>query len=120
MNHTRRNAFKLAAVALAIAGIGVAVQAHADDDYDSLREGKVVTSTNASSVNELLIYAPSRRGLEQVQRVSTQGREPEPVWGRREPLPSAAVVAMRSRLTRLVTRSPRLRSAETASPWPRS
>lgn len=75
MNHTRRSVFKLAGVALAIAAISLGAHAHGDDnDYDNLRYGKVFTSTNAPSVNELLVYAPTRRGLELVQRVSTQGQ----------------------------------------------
>lgn len=77
MNTTRRNTFKLLGLALALAGIGLSAGASADNDdnEDGFRSGKVFTSTNAVSANELLVYATSKGGQLSLQtRVATQGQ----------------------------------------------
>ena len=70
--HSRRRfAFQLTGVALALAA---ASTAFAQDDA-SFREGKIFTSTNASSSNELLVFAPASGGdLTLVGRVATGGQ----------------------------------------------
>ncbi len=67
----RRFAFRLAALALALA----AAPAFASDDDSSLREGKVFTSTNATGNNELLVFAPAATGdLALLARIATNGQ----------------------------------------------
>ena len=74
MTPTRRNAFRLLGLVLAIGGIGLPASAH-DDDDDGFRAGRVFTSTNAVSGNELLVYSAPRDGTLALQaRLSTQGQ----------------------------------------------
>ena len=74
MTPTRRNAFKVLGLVLAIGAIGLPAAAH-DDDDDGLRAGRVFTSTNAVAGNELLVYAAPRDGTLTLQaRLSTQGQ----------------------------------------------
>ena len=75
MNTTRRHAFKLLGTALALACTVIpAVADNAGDDDDGFRSGKVFTSTNAASGNELLVYATGQSGDLSLQaRLATQG-----------------------------------------------
>jgi 6-phosphogluconolactonase len=80
MNHPKRNTFKLLGLALAMSGISaisaVSLPAFAagDDDDDGFRAGKVFTSTNAVTGNELLVYSAGKNGLLSLQtRLATQG-----------------------------------------------
>jgi 6-phosphogluconolactonase len=73
MNFQRRHTFKLLSLTLALSAAFPAL-AHHDED-DSLRSGKVFTSTNSTSGNELLVYAPADNGgLNLMLRVPTQGQ----------------------------------------------
>lgn len=73
MNTPRRHIFKLLGLALAVSAAFPALAHH--DDEDGLRSGKVFTSTNSTSGNELLVYAPSSAGaLNLLMRVPTQGQ----------------------------------------------
>lgn len=75
MKHTRRHAFKILGLTLAIGSLGLPALAHDDDDNDGYRAGRVFTSTNAVSGNELLVYDASRGGILTLQtRLSTQGQ----------------------------------------------
>ena len=78
MNTTRRHTFKLLGLALAMAGLGsLALPAGATGDWDDdgFRFGKVFTSTNAVSANELLVYDAGTDGTLTLQtRLSTQGQ----------------------------------------------
>jgi 6-phosphogluconolactonase (cycloisomerase 2 family) len=78
---SRRRSFKLLGVALALVGsLPVTLSAHAMGDeghegHDSLRSGKVFSSSNSSSGNELLVFEPGDDGmLHVVARVATQGQ----------------------------------------------
>lgn len=76
MTPTRRNAFKILALSLALGGLGLPAAAHGDDDDEdpSYRSGRVFTSTNAVAGNELLVYAAPRDGALTLQaRLATQG-----------------------------------------------
>ena len=77
MKHTRRHAFKLLGITLALGGLGLPASATYEDDDDdtaSFRSGHVFTSTNAVAGNELLVYAAPAGGALSLQvRLSTQG-----------------------------------------------
>ena len=74
MKHTRRNAFKILGLALALGGLSLPA-AHGHDDDDDDRAGRVFTSTNAVAGNELLVYAAPRDGAITLQaRLATQGQ----------------------------------------------
>lgn len=75
MTPTRRNAFKILALGLALGGQGLPAAAHGDDEDDGYRTGRVFTSTNAVAGNELLVYAAPRNGALSLQaRLATQGQ----------------------------------------------
>ena len=76
MKHTRRHAFKILGLCLAISSIGsFSGLAAAHDDDDGNRAGRVFTSTNAVAGNELLVYATAPGGSLTLQaRLSTQGQ----------------------------------------------
>jgi 6-phosphogluconolactonase len=76
MKHTRRNAFKILGLVLALGGPTLPAVAHGhDEDDDGYRAGRVFTSTNAVAGNELLVYAAPRDGALTLQaRVATQGQ----------------------------------------------
>src|SRR5256885_13173104 len=75
MRHTRRDAFRMLGLALAFASLGQPAAAHEGDDDDGFRAGKVFTSTNAVSGNEVLVYDASRDGALSLQaRLSTHGQ----------------------------------------------
>ena len=76
MKHTRRHAFKILGLCLAISSIGsFSGLAAAHDDDDGNRAGRVFTSTNAVAGNELLVYAAAPGGSLALQaRLSTQGQ----------------------------------------------
>lgn len=59
MKHTRRNAFKILGLVLALGGTALLVAAHGHDD-DGFRAGHIFTSTNAVAGNELRAYAALR------------------------------------------------------------
>lgn len=74
MKHTRRTAFKILGLTLAIGSLGFATAARADDD-DGFRAGRIFTSTNAVAGNELLVYASAPGGMLSLQaRFDTQGQ----------------------------------------------
>ena len=76
MRQARRSTLKVAVLALAIGGLGLATSARSDDDDDDegLRSGMVFTSTNAVTGNEVLVYAsPDTSGLAFRTRVATRG-----------------------------------------------
>jgi len=74
MQHSRRNAFKILGLALALTGLGMPAAAHGDDDDDGFRAGRVFTSTNAMAGNELLIYGATRSGALTLEaRLATHG-----------------------------------------------
>ena len=75
MKHTRRTAFKILGLTLAIGSLGFATAARADDDDDGFRAGRIFTSTNAVAGNELLVYASAPGGMLSLQaRLQTQGQ----------------------------------------------
>lgn len=76
MHPTRRNTFKLAGLALALTSMALPTMASDDDgDDDGFRAGKVFTSTNSPTGNELLVYAPGSTGQLVLQtRLATQGQ----------------------------------------------
>ena len=75
MNTTRRHTFKLLGLALAMAGLGLPAHATGDWDDDGFRAGKVFTSTNAVSANEVLVYDAGKDGKLTLQtRLATQGQ----------------------------------------------
>ncbi|MDO9314581.1 MAG: beta-propeller fold lactonase family protein [Burkholderiaceae bacterium] len=75
MNQTRRNAFKILGLTLALSGLSLPAMAHGQDDDDGYRAGRVFTSTNAVAGNELLVYAAPRDGALSLQaRLATQGQ----------------------------------------------
>jgi len=75
MKHTRRNAFKILGLVLALGGLSLPAAAHGHDDDDGYRAGRVFTSTNAVAGNELLVYAAPRDGALTLQaRLATQGQ----------------------------------------------
>jgi 6-phosphogluconolactonase len=77
MRHTRRDAFKMLGAGLAFASLGRTAAAHGydHDDDDGFRAGKVFTSTNAVSGNEVLVYDASRDGtLTPRTRLATRGQ----------------------------------------------
>ena len=75
MNTTRRHTFKLLGLALAMAGLGLPAHASGDWDDDGFRAGKVFTSTNAVSANEVLVYDADKDGKLTLQaRLATQGQ----------------------------------------------
>lgn len=75
MKHTRRHAFKILGLTLALSGLGLPAAAHGDDDDDGNRAGRVFTSTNAVAGNELLVYAAPRNGALSLQaRLATNGQ----------------------------------------------
>lgn len=72
MNNSKRNTFKL--LALALGAVSLPAFASGDDDDDGFRAGKVFTSTNAVAGNELLVYSAGKNGQLTLQtRVATQG-----------------------------------------------
>jgi 6-phosphogluconolactonase len=74
MKHTRRTAFKILGLTLAIGSLGFAAAARGDDD-DGFRAGRIFTSTNAVAGNELLVYASAPGGMLSLQaRLDTQGQ----------------------------------------------
>ena len=78
MKPTRRHAFKVLGLALAISSLslpGVALaHDHGDDEDDGFRADKVFTSTNAVAGNELLVYANTGSGLSLLSRLATLGQ----------------------------------------------
>ena len=79
MSHTRRHAFKILGLCLAISSIsgfsGTAAAHDDNDDDDGSRSGRVFTSTNAVAGNELLIYATAPSGaLAPQARLAMQGQ----------------------------------------------
>ena len=74
MNPTRRHAFKVLGIALAICSLSLPAFAHGEDD-DGFRTDKVFTSSNAVAGNELLVYAAAGSGALTLQtRIATQGQ----------------------------------------------
>ncbi len=77
MKHTRRHAFKILGLCLAVSclgGLSGLAVAH-DEDDDGFRAGRVFTSTNAAAGNELLVYAAASGGTLTLQaRLATQGQ----------------------------------------------
>lgn len=80
MTFQRRDAFKRAGLALALASLSLPTIAEHrgdeddDEDDDGHRHGRVFTSTNAVAGNELLVFAAAHQGgLGLVARVATQG-----------------------------------------------
>ncbi len=72
MKSTRRNAFKILGLTLALGGLSLPVAASDDDGF---RAGHVFTSTNAVAGNEVLVYAAPREGALTLQaRLATQGQ----------------------------------------------
>lgn len=75
----RRHAARLLTLAVALAGIGHAASAHDDDGDDAegrggLRSGKLFSSSNSPSGNEVLVYSRSATaGATLLGRVATQG-----------------------------------------------
>lgn len=70
----RKFSFELLGLAVALAAAASPALAH-DDDDDSLRSGKVFTSTNATGNNELLVYTTMHGGaLSLLARVATNGQ----------------------------------------------
>lgn len=75
MTPTRRNAFKLFGLALALGGLSLPAAAHGNDDDDGYRAGHLFTSTNAAAGNELLVYAAAPGGAPALKaRLATQGQ----------------------------------------------
>ena len=79
MSHTRRHAFKILGLCLAISSLsafsGMAAAHDDNDDDDGSRSGRVFTSTNAVAGNELLVYAAAPTGSLTLQaRLATQGQ----------------------------------------------
>ena len=76
MKHTRRHAFKILGLSLAISSLGLSGLARAhDDDDDGARAGRVFTSTNAPTGNELLVFSASPSGTLLLQsRMATNGQ----------------------------------------------
>jgi 6-phosphogluconolactonase len=76
MSHTRRHAFKILGLCLAMSSIGsFSGTASAHDDDDGSRSGRVFTSTNAVAGNELLVYAAAPGGTLALEaRLATQGQ----------------------------------------------
>jgi 6-phosphogluconolactonase len=73
MNVTPRRRFALQVIGLLLAT--AAVPAFAHDGFHGLRSGKVFTSTNSPSGNELLVYSPTKAGgLDLVARIGTNGQ----------------------------------------------
>jgi 6-phosphogluconolactonase len=73
----RRQAVRLLAAAVAIAGFGMHAAAHEkdDDDGNSLRQGRLFMSTNAAAGNVLQVYARSANGpATLLSSVGTDGR----------------------------------------------
>ncbi len=76
MKQTRRSAFKLLGMALAVSTLGLTAAAHSTDrdDDDGYRSNHLFTSTNAPTGNELLVYTAPREGAPTLQaRLATQG-----------------------------------------------
>jgi len=71
----RRRFVRLLSLGLAAAGLAAPALAHHDADGDGgLRHGKIFTSTNAASGNEVLVYARAAAGpATLMSRVPTQG-----------------------------------------------
>lgn len=69
--------FKLLGLALALSAtlpVSLTARASGQEEHDSLRSGKVFSSSNSSSGNELLVFAPGDDGaLHLVTRAATQG-----------------------------------------------
>lgn len=77
MNNPKRNTFKLLGLALAMSAssaVSLPAFASGDEDDEGFRAGKVFTSTNAVTGNELLVYGTGKNGQLTLQtRVATQG-----------------------------------------------
>jgi 6-phosphogluconolactonase len=74
MTLRRRTTIQALGLALALASASPALQARHDDDDDGFRAGKVFTSSNDATGNELWVYDSDRGGaLRLVARLSTQG-----------------------------------------------
>lgn len=75
MNTSRRNTFKLLSLVLLMGGFAMPASASDADDDDGFKSGKVFTSTNAVSANELLVFAQGSDGqLTLLTRLATQGQ----------------------------------------------
>jgi 6-phosphogluconolactonase len=78
MQSSRRHLFRTAGSALALGALtSISHTAHAhdddEDDGDGFRAGHVFTMTNATTGNELLVYARRDSGLVLRERLATQG-----------------------------------------------
>lgn len=75
MNLNRRRGLQLLAASLATPALPLFAHGRdVDDDDDGHRAGRVFTMSNATSGNELLVYATSATGApELLTRVATQG-----------------------------------------------
>jgi 6-phosphogluconolactonase len=75
MNTTRRNMFKVIGFVFALSSVSLSALADDDDDDASFRADKVFVSTNATTNNELLVFAVGSGGKLSLQtRVPTQGQ----------------------------------------------
>ncbi len=73
MKPTRRHTFKLLALGLAIASLGLPAAAH-DEDDDGYRAGRIFTSTNAPSGNEVWVFAAQKNAAPTLlAKAATQG-----------------------------------------------
>lgn len=77
MQSSRRHLFKIASATLALTGLAATsrhalADGHGEDD-EGLRAGHVFTMTNATTGNELLVYAAREGGLALRERLTTQG-----------------------------------------------
>lgn len=77
MQSSRRHLFKIAGTTLALTGLAATsrhalADGHGEDD-DGLRAGHVFTMTNATTGNELLVYAAREGSLALRERLATQG-----------------------------------------------
>ena len=92
----RRHAARLLTLAVALAGIGHAASAHDDDGDDAegrggLRSGKLFSSSNSPSGNEVLVYSRSATaGATLLGRVATQGVGTKAVFSQAPPVRRAS------------------------------